>query len=51
MNLLKRLFLMLIFPVLVTGMFSCKKKSAIIPVVPPVDLIIETPNSVPDLPF
>ena len=51
MNLLKRLFLILIFPVLVTGMFSCKKKSAIIPVVPPVDLIIETPNSVPDLPF
>ncbi len=30
---------------------SCKDKSAIPPIIPPVDVVIETPNQVPDLPF
>ena len=51
MNLSKKIFFNLIIPALLAGTVSCKKNSSIIPVVPPVDPVIETPNSVPDLPF
>ena len=33
------------------GIWSCKKKTEIPPVQPPVDIVIETPNEVSDLPF
>ncbi|MCX6222761.1 MAG: alpha-L-arabinofuranosidase [Bacteroidia bacterium] len=32
-------------------LFSCKDKSVITPVTPPVNVVIDTPNDLPDLPF
>ena len=47
----KRLTILFTF-ILVLGIVSCSKKSNVItPVVPPVDVAIDTPNEVPDLPF
>jgi len=37
--------------VLVISTFSCKDKSDITPVTPPVTVVIDTPNDLPDLPF
>jgi hypothetical protein len=37
--------------VLVISIFSCKDKSDITPVTPPVNVVIDTPNDLPDLPF
>ncbi len=51
MNLTKKIFFNLIILPLLAGTISCKKNSSVIPIVPPVDPVIETPNSVPDLPF
>lgn len=36
---------------LIFGAVSCKKDNVVPPVVPPVDVVIETPNEVPELPF
>jgi len=51
MRLNSRLHFIFIIAGLIAGTVSCKDKSAIIPVVPPVDIVIETPNTVPELPF
>ena len=49
------LFDKLLFVILCIGLIltapGCQKKSAVIPIVPPANVTIETPNEVPDLPF
>ena len=47
----KFLNLLSLLIILLVGEYSCKKKSVIHPEQPPVDVVIETPNEVSDLPF
>lgn len=48
---LKYSYFLYLFIILIPGAVSCKKDNVVPPVVPPVEVIIETPNEVPELPF
>jgi len=51
MNLQDKLLVVILCIGLVLSTVGCMKKSAVIPITPPVIVTIETPNEVPDLPF
>lgn len=51
MNLFNKLFYFSFSFGLILGAASCKKNTVVSPVDPPIDVKIDTPNEVPDLPF
>jgi len=51
MNLLNKLFYFSFSFGVILGTTSCKKTNVVSPVDPPIDVKIDTPNDVPDLPF
>ena len=51
MNLLNKLFYFSFSFGVILGTTSCKKTNVVSPVDPPIDVKIDTPNEVPDLPF
>lgn len=51
MKLLNYSYFLFLSTSLILGAVSCKKDNVVPPVVPPVEVVIETPNEVPELPF
>ena len=51
MYLSQRFILISLLSVLITGLISCKEKSVAPVPKEPIDVVIDTPNEVPDLPF